>query len=147
MATACITAAALSLAGITQLSCRHETSPLRDATAETTAGVAQRLGGRWTLVSFQPEVSLEPALQQYLNAQIEQLVVDFSGNTLHARGPGVDVTRTFRVTEAYGDHFNATVYDSSGVGTNSVCDFSGNALLVNTVTLPWHGRSTFRRVP
>jgi hypothetical protein len=141
------TALALSLVAVTQLSCGHERGAVHNAAAEAVAGVSQRLNGRWVLVSFKPDLPVETALQLLLNDQFEHLVVTLSGNTLHAQGPGVDFTRTFRIAEAYGDHFNATVYDSYGVGIESVCDFNGNTLLVNGATDPWRGRSIFRRVP
>jgi hypothetical protein len=138
---------AFVLAGITQLSCTGERGTVRDATAEAASNVGQRLNGRWMLATYQPEVALEANLQLLLNNQFEHLVVTFSGNTLRAQGPGVDFTRTYRVTEVYGEHFSATVYDSAGVGTDSSCDFSGTTLIVNGITPPWRGGSTFRRMP
>jgi hypothetical protein len=139
------TALVLSLAATTQLSCSHE-GTIRDASAESAANVVQRLGGQWMLATYQPKVSLEPNLQLLLNDQFGRLVVTFSGTTLQGQGPGVNFTRTFRITEAYGDHFKATVLDSTGIGTDSVCNFSGNTLIVEGATLPWLGHSTFTRV-
>ena len=84
-------------------------------------------------------------LQLLLNEQINRLVVDFNGQALMAQGPGVTINRTYKVGEAYLDHFRATVYDSYGVGVDAVCDFSGPMLLVNGVTAPWRGKASFRR--
>jgi len=139
------------LLGISSLAnapgCSHETSPVRDARAEAVASAAERLQGRWVLVSFQPELALEPTLQMLLNMQIGRLVAEFRGSQVSAQGPGVQVERTFRVQEAYGDHFKATVYDAYGVGVDSSNDFSGDLLVVNGITSPWRGRAVFRRAP
>jgi hypothetical protein len=135
------------LAALTFLSCSQERGPVRDARAEAVATAGQRLQGRWVLVSFQPETPLEPVLQLLLNEQIEHLVVEFRGQSLVATGPGVTINRTFRIGEAYLDHFKATIYDAYGVGVDSVCDFSGPMLLATGVTAPWRGRASFRRVP
>jgi hypothetical protein len=144
-ASAGVLAVALLLTAIAP-SCTHE-GAIRDATAEATASVVGRLAGRWTLMSYQPDVALEPNLQLLLNGQFGRLVVAFSGTTLQAQGPGVAFSRTFKVEDVYGDHFKATVYDSSGIGIDSVCDFSGTTLTVRGVTSPWRGTSTFRRAP
>lgn len=145
IASAGATALALSLAAITSVSCSRE-GAIRDASAESAASAVQRLAGQWMLTTYQPEMALEPNLQLLLSAQLGHMVVTFSGTTLDAQGPGVGFNRTFRVTEAYGDHFKATVYDSAGIGIDSVCDFSGNTLIANGMTPPWRGRSTFTRV-
>src|SRR5262249_52112404 len=51
--------AAVALAAST-FSCSHQEAPIKDARAEAAASAGQRLQGRWTLVSFQPETPLEP---------------------------------------------------------------------------------------
>jgi hypothetical protein len=137
--------AVAAIAAMSFLSCSQERGPLRDARAEATASAGQRLQGRWVLATFQPETPLEPVLQLLLNEQIEHLVAEFRGQALVAQGPGVTINRTYRVGEAYVDHFKATIYDSYGVGIDTVCDFSGNMLLVEGVTAPWRGRASFRR--
>jgi len=134
-----------SLTLVSLVSCSREQGPVRDARAEAAASAAQRLQGRWVLMSFQPDTPLEPVLQLLLNEQINRLVVDFNGQTIVAQGPGLTINRTYKVGDAYLDHFKATVYDSYGVGVDAVCDFSGNMLLVNGVTAPWRGRASFRR--
>jgi hypothetical protein len=126
--------------------CRHEGRPPRDLQAEAAASAAQRLQGRWVLVSFQPETPLEPTLQVLLNTQIERFFIDIRGSNISGQGPGITVTRTYQVGEAYGDHFKATVYDAYGVGLLSSCDFNGNQLLVNSINAPWRGKAVFRRV-
>jgi hypothetical protein len=139
--------AVAAIAAMSFLSCSQERGPVHDARAEAASSAAQRLQGRWVLATFQPETPLEPVLQLLLNEQIEHLVVEFRGQALVAQGPGVTINRTYRIGEAYVDHFKATIYDSYGVGVDSVCDFSGNMLLVEGVTAPWRGRASFRRVP
>jgi hypothetical protein len=127
-------------------SCSKERGPVHDARADSVATAAQRLQGTWVLTSFQPEVPLEPVMELLLRDQIDHMVVEFRGQALTATGPGVTVNRTFRIGEAYLDHFSATVFDAYGVGVNTVCDFSGNMLLVDTVTAPWRGKATFRKM-
>jgi hypothetical protein len=135
----------LSLVPVLSASCSKERGPVRDARAEAAATVGQRLQGRWVLVTFQPETPLEPVLQLLLNEQFNRLVVEFRGQALVAQGPGVTINRTYTIGDAYVDHFKATIYDSYGVGVDSVCDFSGDMLLVNGITAPWRGRASFRR--
>jgi hypothetical protein len=120
---------------------------VRDARAEAVASAAQRLQGRWVLVSFQPELALEPTMQVLLNTQIGRFVADFQGTRVRGEGPGIQVERTFRVEEAYSDHFKATLFDAYGVGMDSSNDFSGDSLIVNGVTSPWRGHAVFRRSP
>jgi len=138
----------LSLLAVALLaSCGKDQGPVRDARAEAVATAAQRLQGKWLLTSFQPEVPLEPALQMLLNAQFNQFIVEFRGQSISGQGPGVTINRTYRMLEAYVDHFKATIYDSYGVGVDAFGDFSGDSMIVNGATAPWRGRATFRRVP
>jgi hypothetical protein len=127
-------------------SCARDQGPPRDARAEAAATAGQRLQGRWVLASFQPQVPLEPVLQVLLNAQIDHLVVDFKGQSIVAQGPGVTINRTFKIDEAYLDHFKATVSDSYGVGVDVVGDFAGSTMVVSGLDSPWKGRASFRRV-
>src|SRR5882757_9663063 len=101
------------------VSCSRNQAPVRDARAEAAATAARRLQGRWILTSFQPDVPLDPVMQLFLNEQINRFVVDFQGQKVTAQGPGVTINRTFRVDEAYVDHFKATIYDAYGVGIDS----------------------------
>ena len=126
-------------------SCSRDQAPVRDARAEANATAAQRLQGRWVLTRFEPQVPLEPVFQLLLNAQIDHLIVEFRGQAITAQGPGVTVNRTFRIDEAYVDHFKATVFDSYGVGVDTVGDFSGTVLTVSGLDSPWKGRASFRR--
>jgi hypothetical protein len=73
-------------------------------------------------------------------------VVEFNGQNIVAQGPGVTINRTYKIGDAYLDHFKATVYDSYGVGIDSVCDFKGYTLEVTGLTNPWRGRASFRRM-
>src|SRR5687768_6695174 len=117
---------ALLALGAIVTSCRRDQGPPRDARAEAAASAAQRLQGRWLLQSFQPLARLEFALQAMLNAQIGQLVVEVNGMNMSIRGPGVAVQRTYRIDEAYSDHFQLMVFDSYGVGFRATGDFNGN---------------------
>src|SRR5262245_22863870 len=114
-----------SLTFVSLISCSREQGPVRDVRAEAAASAAQRLQGKWILLSFQPDTPLEPVLQLLLNEQINRLVVEFNGQNIVAQGPGLTINRTYKVGDAYLDHFKATVYDQYGVGIESVCDFSG----------------------
>jgi hypothetical protein len=126
-------------------SCAKEQGPVRDAQAESSASMLNRLQGRWVLVSFQPEVPLDPALQRLLDAQMQQFVVDVQGVNLTAQGPGVTVARTIAVKDAFENHFKATLTDPYGIATDSACDLAGPLLVVNGWTAPWRGKATFRR--
>jgi hypothetical protein len=128
-------------------SCAHQEAPIKDARAEAAASASQRLQGRWTLVSFQPETPLEPALQLLLNTQLGHLTAEFNGSKITALGPGVTIERTFRIEEAYENHFKAMVTDAYGVGIETSCDFMGNQLVANGIDAPWRGRATFNKSP
>jgi hypothetical protein len=129
------------------VSCSREQGPPRDARAEAAASAAQRLQGRWLLQSFQPAAQLEFALQQFLNAQVGQLVLEVNGMNMFIRGPGVAVQRTYRIDEAYTEHLQMMVFDSQGVGFRAFGDFVGNTLLINGTEAPWVGRGTLVRLP
>src|SRR4051812_11050326 len=106
-------AALLSLA-----SCSQEHGPVRDARADAVGSAVQRLQGKWVLTSFQPEVSLDPVMALLLRDQLDHMVVELQGQALTATGPGLTVNRTYRIGEAYLDHFTATIFDAYGVGVN-----------------------------
>ena len=55
------------------------------------------------------------------------------------------LNRTFKIVEAYVDHFKATIYDVYGVGTDVFGDFSGNNLQITGLNEPWRGQAAFRR--
>jgi hypothetical protein len=139
-------AIALAVLSVAVCGCQHEQKPIQDARAEAAAGAAQRLRGRWLLVSFQPEVPLEPALQLLVDAQLQRFVLDVAGSSMTGEGPGITVARTYRIDEAYLEHFKTTVYDQYGVGIEATGDFSGDTLMVTGITAPWRGRASFRRV-
>jgi len=126
-------------------SCSHDPSQIRDARADAAMNAAARLQGRWVLTSFQSATSLDPVLQLMVNEQVNRMTVDFNGQAIRAQGPGVTVNRTFKVVEAYVDHFKATIFDVYGVGTDVVGDFTGNTMLVTGLSDPWRGQAGFRR--
>jgi hypothetical protein len=125
--------------------CSKQQGQVHDAQAESASAVTNRLQGAWVLVSFQPEVPLEPALQLLLNDQMQHFVVEFQGASLSARGPSVTIARTYRVYDAYENHFKATVTDQYGIAVESSCDFVGDTLVANGWTPPWRGKAVFRR--
>src|SRR5437762_13856337 len=118
--------ALFAVALLSLASCSQEHGPVHDARADAVATAVQRLQGKWVLTSFQPEVPLDPVMTLLLRDQIEHMVVELQGQTLTATGPGLSVNRTYRIDQAYLDHFTATVFDAYGVGVNTACDFNGN---------------------
>ena len=132
---------------VTTSACRRDQGPPRDARAEAAASVAQRMQGRWLLQGFQPTGQIDFAMQQLLNAQIGQLVLDVNGMNMFIRGPGIAVPRTYRVDEAYAEHFQMMVFDTYGVGFRASGDFAGSQLVLTGMDAPWVGRATLVRVP
>ena len=129
------------------LACHSGGGEIRDARAESAQLATQRLQGTWVLQSFQPVVPLEGALQLLLAAQVGRFAVAFNGQYVDARGPGLTVRRSYKVEEAYGDRFRATVYDDQGIGQASSCEFTHEGLVVDGMESPWRGRALFRRGP
>jgi hypothetical protein len=119
----------------------------RDATQESIASADARLRGRWVLVGYKPDIPLEPTLAMLLSTQFEHMTITFDGNRMLAEGPGINVTRKYRIREAYGDHFRAEVSDEFGVAYDSSNDFTGNLLQLRALTDPWRGTGTLRRLP
>lgn len=103
--------------------------------------------GRWLLVSFQPEVPLEPMLAGLLSAQLGVLVVQFDGQQMIAQGAGVGTTRRYRVTQAVAEGLTVVSYDDKGVPYDAVGEFHGNDLYFASLTIPWRGRGILRRIP
>ena len=123
-----------------------EPAPPRDATAAAIASIDARLRGSFRLVSFVPEIPLEPMLAVMLQAQYGTLVIRFDGRQLTADSPGVHVVRTYEIREPQGDRFTLVAFDESGVPYDSVCEFSGaDQLVVYAQTPPWKGVATIRR--
>jgi hypothetical protein len=99
-----------------------------DYAAPSLASAQQRIRGRWLLVDYAPELALEPVLRLLVQSQLGRLNVTFDGATLVADGPGVHVSRSYRVLEASGDQIKVDVVD---------CQFAASCR---------HLRADFRRV-
>jgi hypothetical protein len=117
-----------------------------DDPARQIAAVNQRLLGTWLLVDFQPEVPLEPMLAQLLSMQMGRLTAQLDGGRLVATGLGVQATRTYRIDEASMDRFKLTLFDDTGVAYESWGDFQGDVLRFESLTTPWRGRGSMKRV-
>lgn len=117
----------------------------RDNAQDSVAATQQRLRGTWTLINFTPEVPLEQSLQLFLQVEFGHMKITIDGETLTAQGPGIDTTRRIVVRSGYGDHFDAVVYDSQGVGYETSNDFRGDQVFAQIITLPWRGRAVLTR--
>jgi hypothetical protein len=118
----------------------------RDASQETAASAGQRLAGKWLLVRYDPAVRLGAVVAAFVQSQIGQMVVTIDGDVLTAQGPGVNVTRRIKIGAAYGDHFDAQIVESSGVGYDTSDEFQGKELIVGALALPWRGKALLQRV-
>lgn len=129
------------------LACSRRSGPPVDTAAQARAEAGRRLEGRWLLVSFQPEVNLEPMLGALLAAQMNRMVVTFQAPQMHAAGMGVDTTRRYQVTEALGERVSVRTVDDTGVTYDAVGEFRGADLYFESRTIPWRGRGILRRMP
>ena len=75
----------------------------------------ERLRGNWLLTEFKPLETLDAPIQGLLNAQFNTLVLTFDGSQMTARGPGVDVARGYRITQALGADMSLEIIDPTGV--------------------------------
>jgi hypothetical protein len=114
--------------------------------ARAIAATNQRLQGTWLLMDFQPEVPLEPMLAQLLSTQLGRLTIQLDGGRVVATGLGVQATRTYRVDDASMDRFKLTLFDDTGVPYESWGDFQGEIIRFQSLTTPWRGTGTFKRV-
>jgi hypothetical protein len=110
------------------------------------AAANQRLQGTWLLVDFQPEVPLEPMLAQLLSMQMGRLTAQIDSGRLVANGIGVQATRTYRIDDASMDRFKMTLFDVSGVSYESWGNFQGDQVRFESLTSPWRGRGSLKRV-
>jgi hypothetical protein len=138
-------AAALALM-VAPLGCGHTGTPLpTDAIA--LAGADARLHGAWKLAGFRPERPLDPMIRAFVEFQYNTLVVRFEGGRLLAQSPGVNVDRSYRITEADGNRFKMTSFDPQGVPYDAVCTFvQPDTLEVSSWTEPWRGVATLQRM-
>lgn len=111
--------------------------------AVTQAG--ERLRGNWLLTEFKPAESLEAPIQGLLAAQFNALVVTFDGGQMTARGPGVDVARSYRITQALGAELSLEIIDPSGVSYRLAAAFQNDLLRFRSHDSPFRGEGTLRR--
>ena len=110
-------------------------------------GACRTFAGNWILMSFQPEVPLEPMFASLLSAQLGTMQVQFDGRqmVMVATGPGVTTTRRYQVTQASGDRLSVATYDDRGISYDAVGDFRGEELYFASQSSPWRGRGVLRR--
>jgi hypothetical protein len=130
--------------GCSSLACAPRGTP-RDASEEARAQASQRLLGRWVLISYEPELPLEPMFQGLLQAQFGSMIIEFDGQQMTGNGTGVSVVRRYRLTQAWGDRLTVITYDDKGVAYDADGEFRGNDLYFISHTSPWRGRGILRR--
>jgi hypothetical protein len=121
--------------------------PAPDAAQAAAADAAARLEGEWLLLEFQPAAPLEPMLMTFLQAQMNQLRVRFHAGNMHVDGVGVNVERTYQVTQAAADGFSLTIVDPTNVEYRVSGAFQGTALAFTSLSDPWRGRGRLKRAP
>jgi hypothetical protein len=105
----------------------------------------ERLRGNWLLTEFTPSETLEAPIQGLLAAQFNALVLSFDGGQMTARGPGVDVARAYRVTQALGAEFSLEIIDPSGVTYRVSAAFQQDLLRFRSHDSPFRGEGALRR--
>ena len=138
IATLCLLLASLSPG------CQKRGEP-RDASETARVEAGRRLMGRWVLISYQPELPLEPMFQGLLQAQFGSMIVEFDGQQMVGNGTGVSVVRRYRLTQAWADRITIITYDDKGVSYDADGEFRGNDLYFISHTIPWRGRGVLRR--
>jgi hypothetical protein len=116
-----------------------------DSAQQAVASTSARLEGNWTLVDFKPEQPLEPMFAAFLSAQMNQLIVSFRGSNLTVTGVGVTAERTFTVTQATADGFDAVITDPTNVAYKVSGAFQGTDLAFKSKSDPWRGEGRLRR--
>ena len=136
----------LSLAGCQ--SAREPTSAETMATDVRSADAVLQ-SGTWKLVSYVPEVALEPMLATLLQAEVQTMVVRFENGRMKADGPGVHVDRSYRIEQAWGPRFKLVSVDETGVAYSTTGEIStdGNWIAFVGENKPWRGVGTLHRVP
>jgi hypothetical protein len=121
--------------------------PAPDSAQAAAADAAGRLEGEWVLLEFQPDAPLEPMLATFLQAQMNQLRVRFHAGSMRIDGIGVNVERSYRVTQAAADGFALTIVDPTNVEYRVTGAFQGNLLAFTSLSDPWRGRGRLKRAP
>jgi len=86
-------------------------------------------------------------LATFLQAQMNQLRVRFHAGSMRIDGVGVNVERTYRVTQAAADGFSLTIVDPTNVEYHVTGAFEGTALGFTSQSDPWRGRGRLKRAP
>jgi hypothetical protein len=123
--------------------------PSCSASSRSTADPSQivmRLQGDWLLTSYRPNVPLEAPLQGLLQAQLGQLRVRVEGDRISATGPFVQVSRTYRVQEAFDQTATLVVSEPTGVSIRVWIERQGNVLTFRPLDAPWNGEGTLLSV-
>jgi hypothetical protein len=105
-----------------------------------------QLQGDWLLTSYRPNVPLEAPLQGLLQVQLGQLRVHIEGERIIATGPFVQVTRTYRVEEAFDQTATLVVAEPTGVSVRVWIERQGNVLTFRPLDAPWNGEGTLLRL-
>jgi len=121
--------------------------PAPDTAQAAAADATARLEGEWVLLEFQPDAPLEPMLATFLQAQMNQLRVRFQAGSMRVDGVGVNVQRTYQVTQAAADGFSLTITDPTNVEYRVTGAFQGTALAFTSLSDPWRGRGRLKRAP
>jgi hypothetical protein len=137
----------LVLAALSTSACSSSTTPPSDPVAAAAAGAAARLEGRWVLIEFQPDAPLEPMLATWLASQMNVLHVTFHAGTMQIEGVGVDVSRSYRVTQAAADGFSLTIVDPTNVEYRATGAFQANLVAFTSLSDPWRGHGRLQRAP
>ncbi len=122
--------------------------PAANSAPQDLAGADARLRGTWRLLDYQPEVPLEPMLQQMLVQQLQTMVVHFEGGHLRADSPTLHIDRPYQILEASPPFFKLSSPDYGGGTLVSSGQFSddGTRVIFHGETEPWRGTGTLLRV-
>jgi hypothetical protein len=137
--------AAVPLILLSLLGCGASTAAGNQAAAEV-AAAKNRLKGDWLLIDFRPTEPLEPMLAALLQAQMNQLTIRIGEGTLTAQGIGISAERTYVITSAAADGFNAELIDPTDISYRVNGGFQGTEVAFSSETDPWRGTGRLRRV-
>jgi hypothetical protein len=106
---------------------------------------AEALKGTWVLAEFEPEVEFEPMLVSLLEAQIGTLLLTFDGQTMTAKGPGIDVTRSYEVVQSLFERVDIVIFGDDGTTYEIIGRFIGDDLQFESRSTPWTGKGRLTR--
>lgn len=108
--------------------------------------ISLRLQGNWLLKSYRPSVALEAPLAAMLALQTGQLRVSIDPMQIVAQGPGLQVTRSYRIQEVVDQTATVIVSEPTGVSIRVWIDFRDNLLVFRPMDAPWNGEGTLQRL-